>query len=81
MGIYDLEKSLSFYLFAKPGFNEGMGRVLDIGSVMDIYNENKTGTEADYKALLADWLMVGNDIKNSVKEYEQQLSTNNPKAQ
>lgn len=74
MGIYDIEKSLSFYLFSKPGFNEGMGRVLDIGSTMDVYNESITGTEADQRALLTDWLMVGNDIKNSAKEYEQQLA-------
>lgn len=74
MGTYDVERSLSFYLFSKPSFNEGMGRVLDLGANTDTYNEHKTGEEADKKALFADWQMVGNDIKNSVLVYEQQIS-------
>ncbi len=72
MGRYDIEKSLSFYLFSKPGFNEGMGRILDMGATLDSYNENLTGAQADYKALLADWITVGNDIKNSIHQYERE---------
>jgi len=73
MGRYDIEQSLSFYLFARPGFSEGMGRVLDMGSTTDVYNDNASPEQADAKAIASDWLMVGQDIKNSIYEYERQL--------
>ncbi len=74
MGNLDFENTHSFYLFAIPSFVEGMGRVLDIGSTLDIYNDSLTPGQADYKALMSDWVMVGNDIRNSIYKYKQQLS-------
>jgi len=64
------DRSLSYYLFARPSFLEGVARVFDIGGVFDAYNESKTPVEADTKAMLHDWMMVGSDISHAFKEYE-----------
>lgn len=60
----------TFYLFAQPSFIEGMGRVLDLGSNLQNYNQSPTSEEADYNALLSDWLAVGDDIRSAIKKYE-----------
>ena len=73
MGRYDIEKSLSFYLFARPSFSEGMGRVFDMAGSYNVYNTSLTPEEADAKAIMSDWLMIGNDIRNSIYEYERQF--------
>lgn len=57
------------YLYAVPTFLGGMAYTLDLGGTLEIYNENKTTTEADLKALRNDWEAVGNDIKNSMTKY------------
>ncbi len=59
------------YLYAVPTFIGGMAHTLDIGSNLQIYNENATPAEADIKALRNDWEAVGNDLLNSMNEYGQ----------
>jgi hypothetical protein len=59
----------STFLFSNPSFIEGMARAIDIGGTLQIYNESKTGEEADSKAIGKDWEAIGLDIKNSCKEY------------
>jgi hypothetical protein len=61
----------TFYLYAKPSFIEGMGRVLDLGGNLEVYNESKTAKEADKIAISNDWRAVGNDIMSSIDKYEQ----------
>lgn len=58
------------FLLPKNDFWIGMGSVLNIrGSYFD-YNTSKTELEADRKALMHDWGMVGDDIENArVKFY------------
>lgn len=60
----------STFLFARPSFIEGMARVMDLGSTMQIYNNSKSEKEADVKALKKDWEAVGEDILNAVEKYE-----------
>lgn len=60
----------STFLFARPSFIEGLARVMDLGSTMQIYNNSKSEKEADIKALKKDWEAVGEDILNVVKKYE-----------
>lgn len=52
----------STFLFANPSFAEGMARVLDMGGTLNVYNASSTERQADYLALLADWLAVGEDL-------------------
>lgn len=61
----------STFLFARPSFFEGVARVMDIGATMQTYNNSRTEKEADLKALKKDWEVVGKDISNAIKQYEQ----------
>jgi hypothetical protein len=61
----------NLFLFGSFGFLEGMGRVLDIGGTMVVYNESPTPEEADILALYSDWQAVGDDLKASMKLYAQ----------
>lgn len=64
----------TYYLFARPSFIEGYGRIFDTGGTLNIYNEHATPEEADYAALKRDWLSVGDDIKESINEHERQYT-------
>lgn len=61
-------------LFAEPSFLEGMSRMLDLGATLQDYNISETEQEADTKALRSDWRAVGEDLKFSIKNYEQKLT-------
>jgi hypothetical protein len=63
---------LSFYLFSKPSFFKGYGRLLDVSGSFNIYNDSETEKEADFIALNNDWRAVGHDIKKSINKYEQE---------
>jgi len=68
-------------LFARPSFLGGVGRVVDLGSTMQKYNESKTEEEADVKALRNDWSAVGQDINKSILAYEQKMPSAKTKQQ
>lgn len=63
---------LTFYLYSKPNFITGYGRLIDVAGYFNTYNENETEKEADSKAIHNDWRMVGCDIKSSINKYEQE---------
>lgn len=56
------------FLFAEPSFASGIGRVVDLAGVFDDYNISETPIEADEKAIAADWLVVGQDISDAMRE-------------
>lgn len=69
------KNSPTFRLFRnEPSFIEGLSRLLDLGSRPERYNESETPEGADYDALESDWQAVGNDMKASIKAYEQRLA-------
>ena len=49
------------FLFARSSFLEGVGRVLDLGATMTLYNTSPTAELADARALLADRLALAAD--------------------
>lgn len=63
-------KNTSDFLFAEPSPVSGMARLLDLGCFFDSYNTSASGAEADYKALLADWCAVGQDIQRALEAFE-----------
>ncbi len=65
-----INRSLSFLLFSRPSFLEGMSRIVDFGGTLNMYNDSKTPEEADNLALSNDWKMIGRDLKSAVEEYE-----------
>lgn len=60
----------TYYLFARPSFIEGVGRVVDVGGTMNLYNESETEAEADAAAIKNDWLAVGDDFRSAINQYE-----------
>lgn len=53
----------STFLFARPSFIEGVGRVLDLGATMQEYNTSLTTEQADAIAMSADWAAINEDME------------------
>ncbi|WP_247950350.1 hypothetical protein [Streptococcus constellatus] len=62
------------FLMTKNSFVSGMARVVDIGSKRNkkIYITSKSGDEADKKAILNDWTMIGKDIWGAYDKFKQE---------
>jgi hypothetical protein len=60
----------SDFLFAAPTFISGAARVLDLYGVFDKYNTSSSALEADSKAILSDWSMVGQDLFWAMHQFE-----------
>jgi hypothetical protein len=52
----------SFYLFARPSFIEGIGRIFDIAGTLNEYNSSLSGVQADRLAFKADVASLRRDI-------------------
>jgi hypothetical protein len=52
----------SYFLFARPTFLEGVGRIIDFGDTLTEYNRSIDTAQADHLAQWADWSAVGDDI-------------------
>jgi len=63
----------SDFLFARPSFLEGIGRVLDIGCTLQEYNKSATPEKADTLALFKDFQAAGNDIQSAMREFDKTL--------
>ena len=56
------------FLFAEPSALSGAARLVDLSGLFDDYNRSRNPSEADIKALLSDWYIVGQDIRYAIKE-------------
>jgi hypothetical protein len=65
----------SDFLLSTPSFASGAARLIDWYSFYDRYNSSPTGYEADYKALLSDWYVVGQDISSAIRQFDHLLSS------
>lgn len=63
----------TFFLFARPGFIEGMARVLDLGGTLNEYNRFLSPEAADAVALRQDWEAVGLDLMAAVEQEKKRL--------
>jgi len=63
----------SDFLVAQPSFVSGAARLLDWYGFYDAYNTSHTGREADYKALLSDWYVIGQDIRDAMTAFQYSL--------
>lgn len=64
------EKLKSDFLVAAPSFAAGAGRLLDWYGLYDLYNVSRNGQEADTNAMFSDWRIVGQDVFDSMMEFE-----------
>ncbi|MEH2034039.1 MAG: hypothetical protein V7K67_31275 [Nostoc sp.] len=62
---------LSSYLYARPSLIEGVARIVDFGNTLQEYNGSLTAEQADYLALLSDWVVVGHDLKKAMSQYKE----------
>jgi len=63
-------KVQSGFLFADPSFLSGASRSLDLWGQYDQYNRSLNGAEADARAIAADWIITGQDIKEAMDEFD-----------
>ena len=75
MNDYRPNVSYAFLLFARPSFWEGIARIFDLGSTLQVYNRSRSTVIADANALRSDWRAVGQDIANAIEGYEQEQET------
>jgi hypothetical protein len=54
------------FLTADSSVITGMGSAYNLGGNFYGFNYSKTPAEADQKALLSDWIIVGQDIDNAM---------------
>jgi hypothetical protein len=66
-------KVKSDFLFAQPSFGSGAARVFDLFGQFDEYNISETPTEADAKAIAADWIVVGQDLAYAIEQNESEM--------
>jgi hypothetical protein len=62
----------SDFLFARPSFIEGVGRILDVSDSLNTYNLSRNGAEADVRAIYGDWRAVGHDMKKALENLRNQ---------
>jgi hypothetical protein len=58
---------ISTYFYARPSFFEGVARLIDFGGTLNEYNCSATSSQADTRAIAADWKVVGNDLRSAIK--------------
>jgi hypothetical protein len=64
----------SDFLFATPSFLTGVARGLDLGATLSghSYNVSSSPLEADQRALLSDWNLVGQDLNSAIVEFAEE---------
>jgi hypothetical protein len=68
-----MRRVTSDFLFAQPSFTSGAARTLDLWGQFDDYNLSETANEADAKAIASDWLVVGQDLSDTIMQNESEL--------
>ena len=69
-----------FYKFnkrlPKPSVTEGVAKMVDFRSLREKYAK-LLENNADYNAILSDWVSVGQDIRDSIEIAKKELPENN----
>lgn len=68
----DKLNDLTNFLFADPDFLSGAGSVIDIGGTLVEFNSSLSDRDADRRAIMSDWAVVGENIKSSINKIEQE---------
>jgi hypothetical protein len=55
-----------------PSFLEGIGRIGDFSGVLNQFNYSNSNEEADGKAIMSDWIMVGKDLKAAMNTFSKE---------
>ena len=69
-----------YYLFARPSFVEGVGRIFDFGNALTMYNYALSPTVADARAIREDWQAVGDDLSLAINALTEEFRAASVKA-
>ncbi len=58
----------SDFLFARPSWISGVGRLVDLWGCFEDFNYSPTTVVADERALYSDWRMVGEDLARAIEQ-------------
>ena len=62
---------MSDFLFARPSFWEGLGRIIDMGDTLTEFNSSLSEAQADRIALEQDWFAVGKDLRQAMQRFSE----------
>jgi hypothetical protein len=62
------------FLFSSPSFIGGAGSIFNIAGNYFEFNYADNQSDADSKAILSDWGMIGTDIQIAIENLEKNLS-------
>lgn len=51
----------------------GMARVLDLGSTLNVYQYNDEAENIDFFAINSDWATIGEDMKKAINLYQWEI--------
>jgi hypothetical protein len=57
----------SDFLVAQPSILYGLARFFDFAGAFDSYNHSRTVSEADARAMFADWYITGADLVHALE--------------
>ena len=62
-----MEDMYSDFLYARPSFLEGIARITDMGDTLNEYNASEN---PDAVALMGDWFVVGQAMRQAMEDFE-----------
>jgi len=65
---------LSDFLFARPSWLSGMGRVIDLWGCFEDFNDSPTAEMADRRGLYSDWQIVGQDLILAIGQEQERIN-------
>lgn len=72
-----IKKYRTDFLFPTPSFLTGAGSVLNIAGNYFDFNYSSTDKEADNKAIVSDWSVIGEDILLAETQFKEMLKSEN----
>ena len=69
-------RSAALAYFGKPSFMRGAARALDLFGCMPTRRSRFSPEEADHVAIYADWVAVGNDLRQTMYTFEAEHNLN-----
>lgn len=67
-----IDRFESDFLFVRPSFIEGVGRMFDISGSYNTYNYSRDDREADARAFYRDWRAIGRDFRAALNQLRSQ---------
>ncbi len=68
-----MSRAVATFLFADPSFTSGVARLLDFSGTFDSYNRSHNEEEADFRATLCDWTVVGDCLSEAIAKFSQDI--------